>query len=123
MRNCKISTGTLARWTSQAREEWKSYNGKIEDLVESLRKVEIKIKTQDALNKKEATEKLAKANSQEKEASKKICVLRKNLEELRRKIEHQNRLNSVLSRDVERLQVSVYEIYLTLQEEAFGLDM
>ena len=104
-------------------EEWKSYNGKIEDLVESLRKVEIKIKTQDALNKKEATEKLAKANSQEKEASKKICVLRNNLEELRRKIEHQNRSNSVLSRDVERLQVSVYEIYLTLQEEAFGLDM
>ena len=104
-------------------EEWKSYNGKIEDLVESLRKVEIKIKTQDALNKKEAAVKLSKANSQEKEASKKICVLRKNLEELRRKIEHQNRSNSVLSRDVERLQVSVYEIYLTLQEEAFGLDM
>jgi len=57
-------------------EEWKSYNGKIEDLVESLRKVEIKIKTQDALNKKEAAVKLSKANSQEKEASKKISVLR-----------------------------------------------
>merc|ERR1712029_708955 len=57
-------------------------------------------------NKKEATEKLAKANSQEKEACIKISVLRNNLEELRRKIKHQNRLNSVLSRDVERLQVS-----------------
>jgi len=97
-------------------EEWKSYNRKIEDIVEKLTKIEVKIKTQDALNKREVAEKMAKATKQEKEARASLVDLQSRLEDLRRKIELQNRTNSALNRDVEGLQAT-YQVADESDEE------
>merc|ERR1712098_660068 len=97
-------------------EEWKSYNRKIEDIVEKLTKIEVKIKTQDALNKREVAEKMAKATKQEKKSRASLVDLQSRLEDLRRKIELQNRTNSALNRDVEGLQAT-YQVADESDEE------
>merc|ERR1712098_563477 len=67
-------------------------------------------------NKREVAEKMAKATKQEKEARASLVDLQSRLEDLRRKIELQNRTNSALNRDVEGLQAT-YKVADESEEE------
>merc|ERR1739836_241475 len=75
----------------------------MEELDESFKKVDVKVKTQTATKKRERMDQIQRAKSTEKKSMENIKMLQKKKNDLDKKIEGMNKRNSKLRIDIERV--------------------
>ena len=84
-------------------DERKSILEQMEELDESIKKVDVKIKTQTASKKRERMDQIQRAKSTEKKSMENLKMLQKKKNDLDKKIEGMNKRNSKLRNDIERV--------------------
>merc|ERR1739836_116603 len=75
----------------------------MEELDESFKKVDVKVKTQTATKKRERMDQIQRAKSTEKRSMENLKMLQKKKNDLDKKIEGMNKRNSKLRNDIERV--------------------
>merc|ERR1712045_333690 len=93
----------IAEMCKPLEDERKSILAQMEELDESFKKVDVKIKTQTATKKRERMDQIQRAKSTEKKSMENLKMLQKKKNDLDKKIEGMNKRNSKLRNDIERV--------------------